>query len=57
MSDKAWALEQMIKYRLQVDFSRKTIQCRGFKNIWMWDDNETSVFKAIEIAISNIRNN
>lgn len=53
MSDKAWALEQMIKYRLQVDFSRRTIDCRGYNSGWYWDDKK-DMYQAIQEAIKDI---
>jgi len=54
MSDQAWAIQAMFKYRLQVDFSRRTIECRGFNHVFQWDDVETDFYQALQIAISNI---
>lgn len=53
MSNQAWALQVMIKYRLQVDFSRHTIDCRGFTSGWYWDD-KTSFYEALNNAITDI---
>lgn len=55
MSDQAWALQMMIKYRLQVDFSRRTIDCRGYTSGWGWNLSDNSDFyKALQQAIVDI---
>lgn len=54
MSDQAWVIQAMFKYRLQVDFSRRTIECRGFNHVFQWDDVETNFYQALQIVISNI---
>lgn len=56
MSDKAWALEQMFKYRFQVDFSRGIIECRGFAgDQWTWGFAEQKTFyEALEEAVREV---
>jgi hypothetical protein len=55
MSTQAWALEQMFKYRLQVDFSRRTIDCRGYTCGWGWNFADNSDFyQALTDAIKDI---
>ena len=54
MSDQVWALQAMFKYRLQVDFSRRTIDCRGFNSGWYWDDVRTDFYQALQQAITDI---
>lgn len=53
MSDQTWALEKMFKYRLQVDFSRCTIDCRGYSSGWYWGSNKT-FYEALQEAINDI---
>lgn len=54
MSNTAWALQVMIKYRLIVDFSRRTIEDRGFDHYWHWNDDDVSFYDALQIAIIDI---
>lgn len=53
MSNQTWALEKMFKYRLQVDFSRGTIDCRGYNQGWYWDNKKT-FYEALQEAINDI---
>lgn len=53
MSDQSWAIEKMFKYRLQVDFSRHTIDCRGYNAGWYWGENKT-FYEALQEAINDI---
>lgn len=53
MSNQSWALERMFKYRLQVDFSRCTIDCRGYNQGWYWNDKKT-FYEALQEAINDI---
>lgn len=56
MSNQAWAIEQMMKHRLQVDFSRRMIECRGYHNFWIWDFKEGGIdfYTALQTAITDI---
>jgi hypothetical protein len=54
MSDQAWALNALFKYRLQVDFSRRTIECRGYNHYWCWDDIDIDFYQALHSAIKDI---
>lgn len=55
MSDQAWALQAMFKYRLQIDFSKRTIDCRGFNAGWGWCLSDNSdFFNALQKAITDI---
>lgn len=55
MSDQQWALQAMFKYRLQVDFSRRTIDCRGYIGGWGWNLADNSDFyQALQQAIKDI---
>lgn len=54
MSDQNWALQVMMKYRLQVDFSRRTIDCRGFNAGWYWNDTNVNFYQALQHAINEI---
>lgn len=55
MSDQSWALEKMFKYRLQVDFSRGIIECRGYRDTWTWGFAEQKTFyEALQDAINDI---
>lgn len=53
---QVWAIEQMIKHRLQVDFSRRTIECHGFIHIWVWDCNydQNDFYLALQKTIKDI---
>ena len=53
MSDQTWALQAMFKYRLQVDFSRRTIDCRGFTAGWYWEQPE-DFYRVLTNAINEI---
>lgn len=53
MSDQNWALQMMFKYRLQVDFSRCTIECRGYTNVWSWDKTE-DFYRVLTNAVNEI---
>lgn len=53
MSDQAWALNALFKYRLQVDFSKRTINCRGYNMYWYWDEN-VDFYQALNQAIKDI---
>jgi hypothetical protein len=53
MSDQAWALQALLKYRLQVDFSQQTIECRGFSNVWYWEQPE-DFYRVLTNAINDI---
>jgi len=55
MSDQTWAINAMFKYRLQVDFSRRTIDCRGYTAGWGWSLSDNSDFyQALQTAIKDI---
>lgn len=54
MSDQSWALEKMMKHRLQVDFSRCTIDCRGYNQGWYWDSRTGNFYEALFRAVSDI---
>lgn len=55
MSDQTWALEKMFKHRLQVDFSRGIIECRGYRDTWTWGFAEQKNFyEALQDAINDI---
>lgn len=54
MSDQVWIIEKMFKHRLQVDFSRGTIECRGYSNIWTWNTRGCDFYEAFFKAISDI---
>lgn len=56
MSDQSWALEQMFKYRLQVDFSRRTIDCRGYNSGWYWSESKT-FYEALQEAVRDVSKN
>lgn len=53
MSNQAWAIQIMMKYRLQVDFSQKTIDCRGFNSGWFWKD-DSDFYKVLNDVIIDI---
>jgi hypothetical protein len=53
MSDQAWALQAMFKYRLQVNFSRRTIECRGIERCWQWVLQE-DFYRVLTNAINDI---
>lgn len=53
MSDHQWALQALFKYRLQVDFSQRTIEVRGFRNCWCWDKPE-DFYNALTAACNYI---
>lgn len=53
MSNQNWALEKMFKHRLQVDFSRGTIDCRGYNQGWYWG-GQKSFYDALQEAINDI---
>lgn len=57
MSDHQWALNALFKYRLQVDFSRRTIDCRAYNSGWYWDDVKTDFYQALNQAIKDIEKN
>lgn len=55
MSNQTWALEKMFKHRLQVDFSRGVIECRGYRDAWTWGFSEQKTFyEALQEAIDDI---
>lgn len=56
MSKQVWAVEQMMKHRFQVDFSRRTIECRGTSNLWIWDFNDgpKDFYSALQQAVKDI---
>lgn len=53
MSNQAWALQVMLKYRLQVDFSSRTIDARGYASGWYWEDDK-SFYEALQEAVDDI---
>lgn len=54
MSDQSWVLEKMFKHRLQIDFSRCTIECRGYRNVWTWNSRHGDFYEVFFKAISDI---
>jgi hypothetical protein len=54
MSDQAWALQALFKYRLKVDFSQQTIGCSGYTCGWYWDDMNVDFYQALSQAITDI---
>lgn len=55
MSDQAWALQAMFKYRLQVDFHNRTIDVfGGYHTGWYWDDVNIDFYQALQNTISYI---
>lgn len=53
MSNQAWALQVMLKYRLQVDFSSRTIDTRGYNRGWYWGADK-SLYEALQEAVDDI---
>lgn len=53
MSDQNWAIQMMFKYRLQIDFSKRTIDCVGFNSGWYWDKSE-DFYRVLTNAVNDI---
>jgi hypothetical protein len=53
LSNQAWALQVMLKYRLQVDFSSRTIDARGYTRGWYWGGDKR-LYEALQEAVDDI---
>lgn len=53
MSNQAWALQVMLKYRLQVDFSSRTIRHAVNPMQWYWGGDK-SFYEALQEAVDDI---
>lgn len=56
MSNQAWALQVMMKHRLLVDFSRRTIDCIGYNSGWYWSESKT-FYEALHEAVRDVSKN